>query len=107
MNSLWHVVISLLLTKILYMNSLWRVVISLSLNLHNSFIFEQLTNFGLSKVGLISNKNHFYGLPMSGKFLLGDKEDRFVVGTPDYLAPEILLGTGHVLLTTCYNTNSQ
>ena len=68
------------------MNSLWRVVISLY-----SFIFEQLTNFGLSKVGLISNKNHFYGLPMSGKFLLEDKEDRFVVGTPDYLAPEIFL----------------
>ncbi|XP_051142972.1 probable serine/threonine protein kinase IRE isoform X2 [Andrographis paniculata] len=66
----------------------------------------KLTDFGLSKVGLINSTDDLSG----SSALLGDdkqkvtvhssqkKEERnkqSVVGTPDYLAPEILLGMGH------------
>ncbi|EPS71542.1 hypothetical protein M569_03217, partial [Genlisea aurea] len=66
----------------------------------------KLTDFGLSKVGLINRTSDLSG---PSAFLGDDKlkaaescaketENRkkhSVVGTPDYLAPEILLGMGH------------
>nr|KAJ0212745.1 hypothetical protein LSAT_V11C400175520 [Lactuca sativa] len=76
----------------------------------------KLTYFGLSKVGLINSTDNLSGPAVSGTSLLGDNEtqsslsspslsatetqqkrhkNRFAVGTPDYFAPEILLGTGH------------
>jgi serine/threonine protein kinase len=71
----------------------------------------QLTDFGLSKVGLINSTDDLSGPAVSGASLYGDDEPqmneleemdhrarrqkRSAVGTPDYLAPEILLGTGH------------
>ncbi|XP_021647187.2 probable serine/threonine protein kinase IREH1 isoform X2 [Hevea brasiliensis] len=69
----------------------------------------KLTDFGLSKVGLINSTDDLSGPAVSGTSMLGDDEPqlstsehqqerrkkRSAVGTPDYLAPEILLGTGH------------
>ena len=69
----------------------------------------QLTDFGLSKVGLINSTDDLSGPAVSGTSLLAEDESqlaesehqrerrkkRSAVGTPDYLAPEILLGTGH------------
>ncbi|XP_077232845.1 putative serine/threonine protein kinase IREH1 isoform X3 [Tasmannia lanceolata] len=71
----------------------------------------KLTDFGLSKVGLINSTDDLSGPAASGTSLLGEDEPhlsvserlhprerqkkRSAVGTPDYLAPEILLGTGH------------
>ncbi|XP_071685791.1 probable serine/threonine protein kinase IREH1 [Rutidosis leptorrhynchoides] len=70
----------------------------------------KLTDFGLSKVGLIDSTDDLSGPAMSGTSLLGEnasqsqslsesqqeiRKNRSAVGTPDYLAPEILLGTGH------------
>ncbi|KAI3757087.1 hypothetical protein L6452_04620 [Arctium lappa] len=69
----------------------------------------KLTDFGLSKVGLINSTDDLSGPAVSGTSLLGEHESqsslsesqqerrkkRSAVGTPDYLAPEILLGTGH------------
>ncbi|KAL6637041.1 hypothetical protein ACP70R_024613 [Stipagrostis hirtigluma subsp. patula] len=71
----------------------------------------KLTDFGLSKVGLINSTDDLSGPAVSGTSLYGDEEsqmneneqmdprarrqNRSAVGTPDYLAPEILLGTGH------------
>ncbi|KAL7604706.1 hypothetical protein Lser_V15G18406 [Lactuca serriola] len=78
----------------------------------------KLTDFGLSKVGLINSTDDLFGPTVSDTSLLGDNEtqlslsspspslsatetqqkrrkNRFVVGTPDYFTPEILLGTGH------------
>uniref|UniRef100_A0A5B7AF07 non-specific serine/threonine protein kinase n=1 Tax=Davidia involucrata TaxID=16924 RepID=A0A5B7AF07_DAVIN len=69
----------------------------------------KLTDFGLSKVGLINSTDDLSGPAVSGTSLLGEDETqlsvsehqrerrkkRSAVGTPDYLAPEILLGTGH------------
>ncbi|XP_043695761.1 probable serine/threonine protein kinase IREH1 isoform X2 [Telopea speciosissima] len=71
----------------------------------------KLTDFGLSKVGLINSTDDLSGPAVSGTSLLGEDEPQFsvseklnqrerrqkrsAVGTPDYLAPEILLGTGH------------
>jgi serine/threonine protein kinase len=74
-----------------------------------------LTDFGLSKVGLINSTDDLSGPAVSGTSLYGEDEHdhdpefsgfeqedqiarrkkRSAVGTPDYLAPEILLGTGH------------
>ncbi|KAK7314659.1 hypothetical protein VNO77_33186 [Canavalia gladiata] len=69
----------------------------------------KLTDFGLSKVGLINSTDDLSGPAVNGTSLLGEDEPpvftsedqrerrkkRSAVGTPDYLAPEILLGTGH------------
>ncbi|KAL1202711.1 putative serine/threonine protein kinase IREH1 [Cardamine amara subsp. amara] len=69
----------------------------------------KLTDFGLSKVGLINSTDDLAGPAVSGTSLLDEEESRLAasedqlerrkkrsaVGTPDYLAPEILLGTGH------------
>ncbi|XP_043704002.1 probable serine/threonine protein kinase IREH1 isoform X2 [Telopea speciosissima] len=71
----------------------------------------KLTDFGLSKVGLINSTDDLSGPAVSGTSLLEEDEPqlsaseklnqrerrqkRSAVGTPDYLAPEILLGTGH------------
>jgi serine/threonine protein kinase len=73
------------------------------------FDLVQLTDFGLSKVGLINSTDDLSGPAVIGTSLLGEDEPqlaasehqrerrkkRSAVGTPDYLAPEILLGTGH------------
>lgn len=70
-----------------------------------------MTDFGLSKVGLINSTDDLSGPAVSGTSMLVDEEPelsmsesqkerrkkRSAVGTPDYLAPEILLGTGHGL----------
>ena len=71
-----------------------------------------MTDFGLSKVGLIDSTDDLSGpLASNTAFIAEDKpkataissakrEERqkhSVVGTPDYLAPEILLGMGHGL----------
>jgi len=67
-----------------------------------------LTDFGLSKVGLINSTDDLSAPSFSA--ILGDDEPKArhsskreerqrqsVVGTPDYLPPEILLGMGHGL----------
>lgn len=64
---------------------------------------KQLTDFGLSKVGLIDSTNDISGPISSAKSLLVEEKPKLptsehkqsAMGTPDYLAPEILLGTGH------------
>ncbi|XP_073107468.1 probable serine/threonine protein kinase IRE [Elaeis guineensis] len=70
----------------------------------------KLTDFGLSKVGLINSTDDLSGPDLSGAVLSGDHEPlaatkraqkreqrrkQSAVGTPDYLAPEILLGMPH------------
>ncbi|KAL9224364.1 hypothetical protein vseg_000403 [Gypsophila vaccaria] len=69
----------------------------------------KLTDFGLSKVGLINSTDDLSGPAVSGASLFEEdqpelsasekhqerRKKRSAVGTPDYLAPEILLGTGH------------
>lgn len=69
----------------------------------------KLTDFGLSKFGLINSTDDLAGPVASGSMLLEDqsydsssevnyrerRKTRSAVGTPDYLAPEILLGTEH------------
>ncbi|XP_029121395.1 probable serine/threonine protein kinase IREH1 isoform X2 [Elaeis guineensis] len=71
----------------------------------------KLTDFGLSKVGLINSTDDLSAPAVSGTSLYGEDEQQVslsehlnqqerwkkhsAVGTPDYLAPEILLGTGH------------
>lgn len=72
---------------------------------------DQLTDFGLSKVGLINSTDDLSAPAVNETSLMEDDEQqlsasehqrerrkkRSAVGTPDYLAPEILLGTGHGL----------
>ncbi|XP_006856075.2 probable serine/threonine protein kinase IRE4 isoform X2 [Amborella trichopoda] len=70
----------------------------------------KLTDFGLSKIGLINSTEELGGNMGSISFLSEDHHlgtsfeeashrekgnQRVAVGTPDYLAPEILLGTEH------------
>ncbi|KAJ0238396.1 serine/threonine protein kinase IREH1 [Hirschfeldia incana] len=66
----------------------------------------KITDFGLSKVGLFNKTDDLAGLERSlldeEESLLPTSEHQLerpkkpsAVGTPDYLAPEILLGTGH------------
>ncbi|XP_042495019.1 probable serine/threonine protein kinase IRE, partial [Macadamia integrifolia] len=70
----------------------------------------KLTDFGLSKVGLINSTDDLSGPSVSSSEIIGDNEPKTAerqtskreqrqkhsaVGTPDYLAPEILLGMGH------------
>lgn len=65
----------------------------------------KLTDFGLSKIGLINNTIDLSGpesdaspRKSSRHFQKSKEEERIrhsAVGTPDYLAPEILLGTEH------------
>lgn len=73
----------------------------------------QLTDFGLSKVGLINSTDDLSGPTVGGATIMEDitkhhkvlsgeqpqqrerRQQRSAVGTPDYLAPEILLGNAH------------
>jgi len=73
----------------------------------------QLTDFGLSKVGLINSTDDLSGPTVGGTTIMEDitkhhkvlsgeqpqqrerRQQRSAVGTPDYLAPEILLGNSH------------
>ncbi|KAK1316475.1 Serine/threonine-protein kinase AtPK2/AtPK19 [Acorus calamus] len=71
----------------------------------------KLTDFGLSKVGLINSTDDLSGPDISCTAVVGDeqpiecavqqkqkreqRQKQSAVGTPDYLAPEILLGMGH------------
>lgn len=82
-----------------------------SFYLWNLIAILQLTDFGLSKVGLIDSTDDLSGPDISGSGLLDDyaleasnvqrmqkrkeRQKQTVVGTPDYLAPEILLGMQH------------
>lgn len=74
-----------------------------------------MTDFGLSKVGLINSTDDLSGFSDHSDSLLVVDEPKYTdtkkaqkqegcqkqnaVGTPDYLAPEILLGMGHGLLS--------
>ncbi|XP_024517080.1 probable serine/threonine protein kinase IREH1 isoform X1 [Selaginella moellendorffii] len=66
----------------------------------------RLTDFGLSKVGLINSTDDLSAPASRGAAVAVEKHDssdsstkkgrqQKTVGTPDYLAPEILLGTAH------------
>ncbi|XP_059638103.1 probable serine/threonine protein kinase IRE4 isoform X2 [Cornus florida] len=65
----------------------------------------KLTDFGLSKIGLMNSTGDLPGPEINGTALADshglhnqqteDRSQRSAVGTPDYLAPEILLGTEH------------
>ncbi|XP_052170614.1 uncharacterized protein LOC127786905 [Diospyros lotus] len=80
-------------------------------------LWDELTNFGLSRVGLINNIDDLSGPAISGTLLLGENEPqltaskhqrerrkkRYAVGTPDHLALEILLGTRHGATTNWWS----
>lgn len=55
--------------------------------------YEQLTDFGLSEVGLIDSTSDLSGSKLPTLEHKSERRDR--LGTPDYMAQEILLGTGH------------
>nr|PNR28567.1 hypothetical protein PHYPA_029159 [Physcomitrium patens] len=72
----------------------------------------KLTDFGLSRVGLINSTDDLSGPAATGTMVMEEstknqcaspkhehqrkiRQQRSAVGTPDYLAPEILLGTSH------------
>lgn len=79
-----------------------------------------MTDFGLSRVGLINSTDDLSGPAVSGTSMMEDDEShlsasehqqerrnkRSAVGTPDYLAPEILLGTGHGLYLCFFSLSS-
>ncbi|KAF2592645.1 hypothetical protein F2Q70_00042540 [Brassica cretica] len=54
----------------------------------------KLTDFGLSEVGLIDSTSDLSGSKLPTLEHKSERRDR--LGTPDYMAQEILLGTGHV-----------
>lgn len=74
-----------------------------------------MTDFGLSKVGLINSTDDLSGPSVSSAAFLQDepeteaqssfkreqRQKHSVNGTPDYLAPEILLGMGHGSDSNC------
>ncbi|GER47942.1 kinase [Striga asiatica] len=84
--------------------SLLKMIGCLEEDVARTYIAELLTDFGLSKIGLMNctnelssretNKNDNFDIngQHSADKLDGDES---AVGTPDYLAPEILLGTEH------------
>ena len=81
----------------------------------------QLTDFGLSKVGLINGTDDLSG-PDVSSILVGDhqpadaeqraqqrqqRQKQTAVGTPDYLAPEILLGMTHGFYIFCFSASER
>ncbi|KAI3686691.1 hypothetical protein L1987_80374 [Smallanthus sonchifolius] len=102
-----HVYIAELVLALEYLHSLGIVHRDLKpdniLIAHDGHI--KLTDFGLSKIGLMNSTSDLTR-PESNEVLVSnshhhgnelgvDKRERSAVGTPDYLAPEILLGTEH------------
>lgn len=92
-----------------HMRSDYLGLISASM-MTKSCLYYQLTDFGLSKIGLINST-----MELSGPQTIGtaspdvhnphaqqteERSRHSAVGTPDYLAPEILLGTEHGLNST-------
>ncbi|XP_052202925.1 probable serine/threonine protein kinase IRE4 isoform X2 [Diospyros lotus] len=85
--------------------SLLRKVGCLEEHVARIYIAELLTDFGLSKIGLMNSTGDLPGPDTDGVVLLDahgqhtlerdERNEHAAVGTPDYLAPEILLGTEH------------